>query len=418
MKVLLKNCFYPNNLITFIKLKQRHFLPLLLFFSLHSKSQTIANYVNNGGFEDLKDCNYYVNDNKLKYWSGIDTTKFNYSIENQCLNNMPYGGWYQYARSGVGEVGGGFLCSQCTYSTNRSYMRNKLKGTLSANKTYCVKFYVNVKNGSPKGVDAIQAYFGDNTLDTVKLCFARITYLIPQISNPTGNVITDTLNWIPVTGTFVANGTERFMVIGNFKSDAATNTAVANSTVSGNWCDLHLDDVSCIDIDLPAYAGPDLYALPGNTVYLGRPRDVGIDEACLWYKLPNTTTAIDTAAGITVTIGAQTATYMVKQDICGNIKYDTVVVYSSAVGLAELQMKGEFKIIPNPAQDYIVIKGGKGEPVNISISDPSGRILQEEKIIITDTEGKLDLTLQNGIYFVTLTNGQKQSVVQKLIISK
>jgi hypothetical protein len=422
--VLLKNCLYPNNFIESVNRKRRHFLPLLLFFSFNSKSQILANYVSNGGFEDHWSCSFPNDINKVKSWRSIDSTYTSISnFYSACpgLSIVPYSPQgFQFARSGNSYAGFVVYCLNggCNNNINRSYARNRLKATLQSGKTYCLKFYCNVTNYSTCGVDGIGAFFCDNnTLDTITKQNIPLTYLNPQIQNANGNVLTDTLNWIPVSGTFVATGSEKNLLIGNFKSNASTNTlATGPTTITES--DMYIDDVSCIDIDLPAYAGPDLYALPGNTVYIGRPRDVGIDDACTWYKLPNIATPIYTAAGITVTVGVQTNTYVVKQDICGNIKYDTVVVYTSAVGLAELKMKSEFKIVPNPAQDYILIKGEKGEPINISISDASGRILQKEKVLITDTEGKLNLTLQNGIYFVTLTNSQKQSVVQKLIISK
>jgi hypothetical protein len=385
----------------------------LFFISLYGTSQPIANYIRNGGFEELNFCGYLG----VKYWTSVDTTNKNFATLNKCAGNMPKysNGDYQWPRSDSGYIGGSYFLPYL--QSGRSNIRSKLKSSLKPNATYCVKFYMNVRNRSGSGINSYGAFFGDNfSLDTIQLWSYSLTYLSPQVQNPINNYLTDTLNWVLCTGTFVANGNENNIVLANFKNNASTGTVSLSGDLGG--CDVFIDDVSCIDIDLPAYAGPDLYALPGNTVYIGRQGDVGIDEACFWYKLPNTTTAIDTAAGITVTVGAQTATYMVKQDICGNIKYDTVIVYSSAVGLAELKMKSELKIVPNPAQDYIVIKGRSGDLVRIRISDASGRILQEEKILITETEEKLDVTLQNGIYFVTLTDSRKESVTQKLLISK
>jgi hypothetical protein len=45
---------------------------------------------------------------------------------------------------------------------------------------------------------------------------------MPQVANAFGNVITDTLNWTWVGGSFTASGGERWLTIGHFKPDALT----------------------------------------------------------------------------------------------------------------------------------------------------------------------------------------------------
>ncbi|MCA0431614.1 MAG: hypothetical protein LCH32_14040, partial [Bacteroidetes bacterium] len=297
----------------------------------------IANYISNGSFEEKYSCIPPFTTSIAKSWMSIDS---NISISggyySTCYGAIPYpNGGFQIPRTGNALLLGTWYCSQsvCGQIT-RNYPKNRLKATLINGKTYCVKFFINIQNQSPYGLDGFGAYFGDNTIDTITKCNIPLTYLTPQVQNPTGNIIIDTLNWLPITGTFVATGIEKYCVLGNFKSHAATNTASLNPLyLPQEWSDVLLDDVSCIPIDLPAFAGADIFGIPGNTVYIGRPQDVGIDEACLWYNLSNTTTPIANAAGITLTVAAITQTYMVKQDICGIIKYDTVVVYASAVGL-------------------------------------------------------------------------------------
>src|SRR5690606_40769166 len=52
------------------------------------------------------------------------------------------------------------------------------------------------------------------------------------------------------------------------------------------WTDVLIDDVSCIEVNLPAYAGRDTTILIGDSVYIGREKDFAIDTGCVWYKLP------------------------------------------------------------------------------------------------------------------------------------
>ncbi len=368
----------------------------------------IANYINNGGFEDKYNCSWPNADYKAKYWRGLDSINGGFGLASICYSNVPYNGFgFQFPKEKTTYQLGSFFCQppSCSPTLNRGFLRNRMKGTLIAGKVYCVKYYVCISDLSSYGISNFGAYFGANSsLDTITKGNIPITYLTPQVENLTTNIITDTLNWSMITGTFVANGTENNCVLGNFKSDAATTKTLINaSSLPSIFTDVCIDNVSCIPIDLPAYAGPDVFGIPGNTVYLGRPQDVGIDEACLWYNLTNTTTPIANAAGITLTVAAITQTYMVKQDICGIIKYDTVVVYASAVGLNEYVSSSEvengIRVYPNPANSVINVEFlvFNKDAYKVEIINSLGEVLISE---ISKTK---NLTLKtnnfnNGVY--------------------
>ena len=265
------------------------------------------------------------------------------------------------------------------------------------------------------GIANIGAYFGDNSLDTITQCNIPLTYLNPQVEGST--IVTDTLNWVPITGTFVATGIEKYCLLGNFKSHAATNTATLNPLyLPQEWSDVLIDDVSCIPIDLPAYAGPDVFGIPGNTVYIGRPQDVGIDEACTWYNITNTTTPIANAAGITITVGVSSQTYIVKQDICGNIKYDTVAVYASAVGMVSLSGVEDWgvNVYPNPAKDLLYVEVSHAS-TPLSVTNALGQLIIEEELVQNKKE--IDISkLPNGVYFLKVKNKNGIEINRKFII--
>jgi hypothetical protein len=403
---------------------------LLLIVSI-SNAQNIANYIGNGSFEDLYICNAPDMFQKLKYWRTMDSASYgNCLVASTCFSNMPqtYFG-FQNARTGNNFAINQQLCYPmgCPANNSRGYIRNRLKYKLMFGKTYCVKFYICIPEGSSASIDSHGVYFGDNTLDTITKFKIPLTYLNPQIQNPAGNIIGDTLNWVPITGTFVANGTEKFCVIGNFKSDAATNFTmqVKNATHNIQYppcgtCTTsvaYIDDVSCIPVDLPAYAGPDVFGIPGNTVYIGRPQDVGIDEACTWYNITNTTTPIANAAGITITVGVSSQTYIVKQDICGNIKYDTVAVYASAVGNKELQIADyKLQIYPNPAKDLLYVEVSHAS-TPLSVTNALGQLIIEEELIQNKKE--IDVSkLPNGIYFLKVKYKNGTELNKKFVIER
>lgn len=397
---------------------------LLISFKFNGQ---IANYVSDGGFEVLNSNSVTTLYNVAKFWQPIDTNKDSYYVVsiNSSINPAPncsYG--FQYPRSGSSFALSTFY-SNVSFSPNyRGYLRNRLKQTLEAGKTYCVKYYIVNTNNSPLAIDRFGAYFANSSLDTITQCNLPLTYLTPQVENVNG-IITDTLNWIPITGTILATGNEKYMVIGDFYSGLNTNTLLINPTYSSTLVnDIYIDDVSVIELTLQANAGPDIWGIPTTTVYLGRQQDVGIDEACMWYKLPNTTTAIDTAAGITVTVASTTTTYMVKQDICGMIKYDTVVVYASGLGNVELQMLiDKVTVYPIPANDILNVDYSLAEALeetSLKIINALGQIVKEEVIRPTkQPNDNLSFTIKtddlvDGVYVLSLganpNNYQERSV--------
>ena len=431
----LKNSSYlPTNVFL---LKRKLLLQLsFLFIFANIQSQSVANYINNGSFELKYSCTPPFVTTMAKNWMSIDS---NVSVSGAyfttCNSSIPYpNGGFQYPRTGNALIGGTWYCDP-TFCNNlsRAYPKNRLKANLIGGKTYCVKFYVNITNQSPYGMDGFGAYFGDNSIDTITKCTIPLTYITPQVQNPSGNIILDTLNWTLITGTFTANGTEKYCLLGNFKSHITTNSATLNPLyLPQQWTDVLLDDVSCIPIDLPAYAGADIYAPPSTTVYIGRPQDVGIDEACTWYNLTNTTTPIANAAGITLTV-TTTQSYMVKQNICGIIKYDTVIVYASGVGLNSTvpeALEGGVTIYPNPANEMLNVKwnpstgsgqgmGNVNTPIynfKFIIYNFLGQMIREEEITFTNYQSAINIKdFKSGVYFLKLYDKSKLITTTKFI---
>ena len=219
------------------------------------------------------------------------------------------------------------------------------------------------------------------------------------------------------------------MVLGNFKSNAATNTMVLNPTYLPSMAnDIYIDDVSLIEMDLPAYAGSDKAMKPGDSVYIGRPSDVGIDESCMWYKLPtvitSTTPALDTVAGLWVK-PAVTTTYVVKQQLwCSGIKWDTVVVYLNLVGIEKLKyLSKELQIYPIPAQDFIELSVSNYELIqgfnHVLIYNSYGGLIKQEEIYFDKKTLKIRIEeLSNGIYFLELKDKNGETINKRFVINK
>ncbi len=91
------------------------------------------------------------------------------------------------------------------------YLQTELSTPLTAGEKYDVTFRVKLANGSDRAVSGIGAY-----LSPVKLQYNHTHFLAekPQVS--TTKIVDDKQNWTEVTGTFTADGNEKYLIIGAF----------------------------------------------------------------------------------------------------------------------------------------------------------------------------------------------------------
>jgi type V secretory pathway adhesin AidA len=153
-----------------------------------------------------------------------------------------------------------------------------------------------------------------------------------------------------VEGSFTATGTERFITIGNFYSKANTNTVLGYFNHQHGYSWLLVDDVSVIPSDLPAYAGPDVWVVSGDSVYIGRPKEPGLE--CKWYLNGN---LVDSGGGIWAK-PAVSSTYVVEQTLCGLVKTDTVHVQVVPASVNGISNSRQLSVYPNPASNVLHVQ--------------------------------------------------------------
>ncbi len=239
---------------------------VFIFFLLFNNtlfSQT--NVVPNPSFEIINECPTSMGQINLAFpWFAPATSSDYY---NSCFYSpfpIPCGGasvpnnnaGYQEARTGQAYAGIGFCELGWPNGGYREYIEVKLLDTLKTGKIYCVEFWVSLSRGCgyplPIGIDAIGAYFSKDTLKYSDGDTIQVFNVIPQVQNPEWNIITDTTNWVKISGWFVAQGGEDYMTIGNFKTDANTHTLVAYTNTPGSNGDIayyYIDDVSVVECD-------------------------------------------------------------------------------------------------------------------------------------------------------------------------
>lgn len=297
----------------------------LLPFGEGGKSFAQVNLVPNPSFESISSCPTNYSQTQLAI--GWDTLKAGGGggpdIFNKCANpsnffgvpNNLYSISFQYPRSGVSYSNMGWYVNSTTM-LQREYIQTKLTQPLTVGKTYCVKFYVSLTNRSQYAIDELGAYFDDGSISAPYYAPAIAS---PQIKSPTGIFYSDTLNWMKVEGLYTATSNYEYLTLGNFRTQAATNYTLVYPSSSGIIAEYYMDDVSVIELNSKAYAGEDKLVCFGDSVFIGS-NEIGLE--CEWY---NNNLQIAIGSGIWVKPNSQQQ-YVIRQDVCGTISYDTVQV--------------------------------------------------------------------------------------------
>lgn len=163
-----------------------------------------------------------------------------------------------------GDAYCGIYCSKNLY---REYLQTQLKSPLQAGQTYRLQFYVSLSEYSPHIIATIGGLFtkdriSDTTFNILmrkeeKILSGRIkqtiaNYLEPQVVHSADTLLDDTENWTLIEGTFIAEGGEEFLTIGNFYPAAQSNFVDKNepdNILPGAY--YYIDDISVTCLDCP-----------------------------------------------------------------------------------------------------------------------------------------------------------------------
>ena len=205
----------------------------LLFIEplIFTKSMAQCNLVPNSGFEtNTSGCANVccgIQNGYAPPWdspNGSSPDLFNYCVSGMPSVGVPFNAFgFQFAQSGNGYSG--IVTFDVSGQNYREYIQVELDSTLITNRSYCIRFYVNLNDSTGIGNNNIGMYFSSTHTYVSGYQFLNF---IPQI-NYTG-VISDTLNWTEITGTFIAQGGERYIIIGNFFPDSLTDTVGVQTT--------------------------------------------------------------------------------------------------------------------------------------------------------------------------------------------
>ena len=239
---------------------------------------------------------------------------------------VPQNIWgYQWPRTGIGYAGFGVWCDPLVYPDAREYIQVRLTDTLKENIKYKVNFYVNLSDSSWYATDDIGAYFSDTAIYKGIADHSPFNSFIPQIENQNGNIITDKINWVLISGIYKAHGGEQYITIGNFYNDANTDTLKVSyggsSPAYGLFSLYYIDDIYVYLYEV-AEAGNNQTICSGDNVQIGTAPKSG----CAYYWQPATGLSNDSIANPIANPQTTTIYYLQQTDFMNEITYDTVTI--------------------------------------------------------------------------------------------
>ena len=221
------------------------FIILLSAIAANAQQNLVPNY----NFEEYTQCPDSQGDifKAIGWFSGCNTPDYYNSCSN--LITPTFGtpinqaNNFQIPKSGVAYSG------ITTYSSDiifREYIAIKIINSLKKDNKFCVKFFTSF-GATSHAMDLIGVYF---SLDSINCNNNSNLYnKTPQICNPYGNVLNDTLNWMKISGNFVSVGGEKYLYIGNFYPDSQNTIVPFNLSFPNTISYYYIDDVSVCDCE-------------------------------------------------------------------------------------------------------------------------------------------------------------------------
>jgi len=143
-----------------------------------------------------------------------------------------------------GDAYAGALCYGSFAPNYFSDFREFVTGTLSQPLTIGIKYFVSFKvslaNISSFAINNIGVNFFTANFNSIPIMNSAKVY--------SSNVITDSLNWILITGSFIADSNYTFITIGNHFNDSNTTVVYFQPIIHGYNAYYLFDDV-CVSID-------------------------------------------------------------------------------------------------------------------------------------------------------------------------
>lgn len=217
------------------------------------------NLVPDGSFEDYKRCPSSITSSIRKFplLNWYIPTHGTSDYFNKCCRHdgctVPRNAYgTQEPRTGDGYVG---ILSKRIYS---EYVSSELKHSLKKDREYYVEFWVSLAEDCKFSSRRIGLYF--STGKPTVISTTKPLSWEPQVVS--SSFITEVEQWVKISGTFKANGNEKFITIGCFHNGSKDFCKVKKSRE--RTAGYYIDDVLVVDIDSINYLDKKPDSIPLN----------------------------------------------------------------------------------------------------------------------------------------------------------
>lgn len=219
------------------------------------------NLVLNPSFEDTLDCEASVQCDLLRAvgWYNPNTASpdvYDCDLDRNCGQPMDPASLgiqakgFQYSQDGLRHAGG-YQWYGPGSSYTREYLMTELSQELQSGSSYEVGLFYSRAEGYSYAVDRISAYLGPETVfeDHPN----NLTTVTPQVQlmQADSSYLVEGEDWVQLLDTFVAEGGERWLVIGTFLGPDQVNGVIATQGSQNTYAYYYFDQVSVRFIEGP-----------------------------------------------------------------------------------------------------------------------------------------------------------------------
>ncbi|MGB1318538.1 MAG: T9SS type A sorting domain-containing protein, partial [Flavobacteriales bacterium] len=239
---------------------------LYVFFSLVccgiSLQLEAQNIVPNGGFEEITSCpSGGAQIFRAPPWRSSANSPDLYNTCGDFGYSVPENlGGTQTPREGEGYAGFSTYVNHPSFVDAREFIKCTLDYGLVAGEIYYVEFYVSQRDSMEYATHNLGVTFTD--VDTGEfgelLCWPGCNV---YVENTSANPLTSKTEWVKVSGTFTALGGERYIHLGNFRTDEDSEIEFIGGGVGPEYdwfvSGYYIDDVWLSHVDSMNYLGVD-----------------------------------------------------------------------------------------------------------------------------------------------------------------
>jgi len=135
------------------------------------------------------------------------------------------------------------------FGVNYEVLRNKLKQTLTANKTYCLQFKIKLKIENKFGINGMSVILSED-IQQFKNSQVGLEYGVAVQSHPS-IILGLREQWMTISGTFKAKGGENYLYIGNFTSEKTLKVQKLDGSAPDYSDEIYyfIDDVVLVELN-------------------------------------------------------------------------------------------------------------------------------------------------------------------------